>query len=93
MHFFFAGYAVVAVAVVAFLYAFGLMDTIIGEVFRLKDLGGTSSAAYGTSSMMGNLIRDTLWGLAASLTFTVCMVGFAAVCEWTSKKWGREQFF
>lgn len=86
---FFSGYAVVAVAVVAFLYAFGLMDTIIGEVFRLKDLGGTSSAAYGTSSMMGNLIRDTLWGLAASLTFTVCMVGFAAVCEWTSKKWGK----
>ncbi len=83
---FFAGYVAVGVAVVAFLYAFGLMDTIIGEVFRLKDLGGTSSAAYGTSSMMGNLIRDTLYGLAASMLFTFCMVGFAAVYEWASKK-------
>ena len=83
---FILGYIVIGIAVVIFLYAFQLKDIIIEEIFRLNDLGSTGSAAYGTSSMLINLIRDTFWGLVAALLFTVCILGFAVVYEWTQKR-------
>ena len=85
---FIAGYIVIGILVAVFLYVFRLMDVIIGEIFRLNDLGNTGSAAYGTTSMLTNLIRDTFWGTIAALLFTACILIFSIVYEWVHKKKG-----
>ena len=83
------GYVAVGICVAVFLYVFQLTEIIIGELFRLNDLGSTSSAAYGTSSMLENLIRDTFWGGLAALIFTLCILGFSCLYEWMQKKRGK----
>lgn len=82
---FLSGYVVIAISVFLFLHCFGLLDTIMSEIFRLNNLGSADSAAYGVSSMLINLIRDTALGLAAAVMFTLCMFGFALVDEWKRK--------
>lgn len=86
---FISGYAVIGIFVIIFLYCFQLTDTIIGEIFRLNDLGSTGSAAYGTSSMLTNLIRDTFWGILAALLFTICILFFAIIYEWAQNRKAR----
>lgn len=86
---FLSGYVVVGICVALFLYVFQLTDIIIGELFRLNNLGSTSSAAYGTSSMLKNLIGDTFWGSLAALLFIFCILGFSFLYEWMQKKKGK----
>ena len=86
---FISGYAVIGIFVIIFLYCFQLTDTIIGEIFRLNDLGSTGSAAYGTFSMLTNLIRDTFRGILAALLFTICILSFAIIYEWAQNKKAR----
>lgn len=90
---FIGGYVAIGIVVVIFLHCFKLIDVIIGEVFRLNDLSSTGSAAYGTSSMLGNLIRDTFWGTLAAVVFTLCMLGFAALYEWAQNKTKKRKIF
>ena len=83
---FISGYVVIGILVIAFLYCFQLTDIIIGEIFRINDLGSTGSASYGTSSIIINLIRDTFCGILAALLFTVCVLFFAVIYEWGQKR-------
>lgn len=83
---FISGYFIIGSCTFFFLYKFELLDAIVNEIFRLNNLSRTGNSTYGTSSMLSNLIRDTFWGILAALIFTACMLGFAAVYEWTQVK-------
>lgn len=86
---FLLGYVVVGATVFLFLYRVGLIDIIFEEIFRLNNLGNTSSPTYGALSMFINFVNDTFWGMAAALLFTGCMLGFALLNKWrrTPGKW------
>lgn len=66
---FLGGYAVIGIIYIIILKMAGVLDTVIGEIFRLNSLGKSSSSTYGSSSMITNFINDTLNGIESALVF------------------------
>lgn len=66
---FIVGFFVVGIIILGLYKGLGVLDIVISEVFRLGDLGSTSSSTYGMGAMIQNLIVDSLNSSIAALMF------------------------
>lgn len=83
---FLSGYGVIGIIVYLFLVKTGLLEVIWGEVFRLNDLGNTSSTTYGTASMIKNFFIDIWQGGIAALLLLIIMVAFMLFIQFIDLK-------
>lgn len=82
---FLLGYLIMAGVIAIGLQCIGRLWIVIGEVFRLNDLGKNGGAAYGTNSMVLNLIKDSFNAVCAFLLFAVCVFIVLLLSQWKSK--------
>ena len=67
---YFLGFFVALAAYALLLCAVGSFGSVWNDIFRLGDLGNSSSGTYGFSSMVKNLVKDSVYGGSAALVFS-----------------------
>lgn len=78
---FLMGFGITAAAAVLVLMRVGVAENIYNDIFRISNLSGTTSQGYGLNSQVGNLIGDTLHGVAAALAFLLSGALFAGAVD------------
>lgn len=92
---YFLGYLIMAGLILAFLKVLDLIinlnisERVLNEVFRLRNLGKSGGAAYGSSSMISNFITDNLHAIWAAFLFLVCVFLVLVITQWKCNTYSK----